>query len=257
MMVRTMKARWIGGAFLVLPLVLGCSWGKDRGALEGDPIALLREGHEKLAKGRYEAAREVYQRIQAQDARKAYGALTQIRIADTYYGEALYEEARAEYEKFLNLYPYNRLASYAQYQLGMCFFNQMDTVDRNPEFAQKALEAFETLLSRYPQSPYAEEARIKIALCKAHLAAYEYYVGMFYFKAKAYQAAAGRFEYLIQHYPRSQQEPDALYHLALSYQALNRPRDAQSVLNRLLSRYPDTSYRSRANRLLSQLADQE
>jgi len=120
-----------------------------------------------------------------------------------------FDDAAGEYKRFVELYPYNRIASYAQYQLAMCAFKQIDSPDRTPEHAEKALAEFEALLSRYPQSPYADETREKIAVSKDHLAEHEYLIGQFYYKKGAYQAALSRFDHLLGKYAHAKVEPSA------------------------------------------------
>jgi len=124
-----------------------------------------------------------------------------LRIADTYYGEEKYAEAQVEYRAFINFHPVHRDASYAQYQVGMCSYQEITTIDRDPALTRTALKEFQALLTKYPGSPYEEEATKYITICRDKLAEYELYVGRFYHKKGSYLAAVGRLEKLLKDYP--------------------------------------------------------
>ena len=198
---------------LLLALLAACA--KE---LPFDPIEKFREAEEKMQKFRYEEARKAYQEIQEKAPDRSYDADIMLRIADTYYGEEKYSEALVEYQAFINFHPVHRDASYAQYQIGMCSYQELTTIDRDPAITRAALKEFQNLLVKYPGSPYEEEAKKYIATCKERLAEYELYVGKFYHKKGSYQAALGRLERLIKDYPGSAAEKDALYYIGLSYQ---------------------------------------
>jgi outer membrane protein assembly factor BamD len=117
-----------------------------------------------------------------------------LRIADTYFGEEKYDEARVEYQAFLNYHPVNKDAAYAQFQVAMCSYSQLTTIDRDPEPVHTAVKEFEILKTRYPKSAYEEQATRYLALCRDRLAAYELYVGRFYHKKGSYPAAAARWK---------------------------------------------------------------
>jgi outer membrane protein assembly factor BamD len=104
----------------------------------------------------------------------------------------------------------NKQSAYAQYQLAMCSYQQLSTVDRDPGLTRAALREFQTLLTKYPRSAYEEEASKYVAICKDRLAQYELYVARFYAKKGSYLSAIGRFTKLLADYPGSSVEGCAL-----------------------------------------------
>ncbi|MBS1128482.1 MAG: uncharacterized protein H6Q96_862, partial [Nitrospirae bacterium] len=192
----------------------------------------------KMQKFKYEEARKAYQEIQEKAPDRSYDADIMLRIADTYYGEEKYAEAQVEYQAFINFHPVHRDASYAQYQIGMCSYQEITTIDRDPALTRTALKEFQALLTKYPGSPYEEEAKKYIAVCRDKLAEYELYVGRFYHKKGSYLAAVGRFEKLLKDYPGSTAEKDALYYAGLSYQELGEKAKAISDFETLAAKYP-------------------
>jgi outer membrane protein assembly factor BamD len=203
-----------------------------------DAVAKFREAEEKMQGFKYEEARKAYQEIQENAPDRSYDADIMLRIADTYYGEEKYAEAQVEYQAFLNFHPVHRDAPYAQYQIGMCSFQEISTIDRDPGVTRTALKEFQKLIEKYPKSPYEGEARKKIASTREHLAAYELYVGKFYHKKGSYQAAIGRLEKLIRDYPGTAVEPDARYYTGLSYMEKGDGPRAIEAFEDLVSRFP-------------------
>ena len=188
---------------------------------------------------------------------KTYDPLSLLQKAETFYKDKNFVEAAAEYEYFLNLHPLHRWASYAQYKLGLCYFRQIQSVDRDIEPVLKALTAFQKLLDLYPQNPYQEAAQKKIRFCRERLAEHEFYIGHFYYKKSAYPAAITRFLGIVQGYPELEVASQALYYLSLSYEGLGDFEKAKQGLKELLEKYPDTQYRREIPRLLSRLDGQK
>jgi outer membrane protein assembly factor BamD len=212
-----------------------------------DPVEKFKDAEGKMQKFKYEEARKAYQEIQEKAPDRSYDADIMLRIADTYYGEEKYAEAQVEYQAFINFHPVHRDASYAQYQIGMCSYQEITTIDRDPALTRTALREFQALLTKYPGSPYEEEAKKYIAICRDKLAEYELYVGMFYHKKGSYPAAVGRFEKLLKDYPASTAEMDALYYLGLSYQEMGEKTKAISDFETLAAKYPDMAKKAHSH----------
>ena len=66
-----------------------------------------------------------------------------------------YEDAIFAYEEFIGLHPRNEAIPYVLYQIGRCYFDQMDTIDRDQSVTRKALESFRLLKKQYPENEYA------------------------------------------------------------------------------------------------------
>ena len=219
---------------LLLIVLAGCAEKQE----VFDSTVLFQQAEESMVKGSFEKARKDYQQIQEKAPERSYDPALMLRIADTYFGEEKYDEARVEYQAFLNYHPVNKDAAYAQFQVAMCSYNQLTTIDRDPEPVHTAVKEFEALKSRFPKSAYEEQATRNLALCKDRLAEYELYVGRFYHKKGSYLAAAKRLEKLLQDYPGSTSEKDALYFAGLSYKELGKRDDALREFELLAKKYP-------------------
>jgi outer membrane protein assembly factor BamD len=229
-------------SMLLLALLAGCAKEPPF-----DPVDKFKDAENKMQKLKYEEARKAYQEIQEKAPDRSYDADIMLRIADTYYGEEKYAEAQVEYQAFINFHPVHRDASYAQYQIGMCSFNEITTIDRDPALTRTSLKEFQALLKKYPKSPYEEEANKHIAVCRDKLAEYELYVGRFYHKKGSYLAAVGRLEKLLKDYPGSAAEKDALYYAGLSYEELGEKAKAISDFESLAAKYPDMAKKAHSH----------
>ena len=121
-------------------------------------------------------------------------------IADSYFSGKNYLEAELAYREFLNLHPTNENLPYVMYQIGMCHFNEIETIDRDQSETFKALKEFERLTARFPSSKFSFMAEKMIRDCKRILGEQEFYVGEFYFNIKQYRAALRRFEKIARDY---------------------------------------------------------
>jgi len=221
-------------AIALLLLLAGCA--KD---LPYDPIIAFKNAEENMLAEDFEKARKSYQEIQEKSPDKSYDAVLMLRVADTYFGEEKYSEAQVEYQNFLNYHPVNGDAVYAQYQVGMCSFKEMDSIDRDPTPAKVLVTEMRKLLEKYPKSGYEEAARNYISIGTNWLADYELYVARFYHKKEAYKSAAARSEALLKKYPGSSAEREALYYGGLSYLERGERDKARAMFETLIQKYPD------------------
>ncbi len=203
-----------------------------------DPATAFRDAEEDMRKQNFEKARKNYQAIEEKSPDKSYDAVLMLRVADTYYGEGKYSEALVEYQAFLNYHPVHRDAAYAQYQIAMCSYNDLTTIDRDPAPAYAVVKEMRKLLEKYPKSGYEDEAKKYIAICREWIADYELYVAHFYYKKEAFKSAISRCEKLLREYPGSRAEKDALYYSGLSYAELGERDKAKARFEMLAEKYP-------------------
>jgi outer membrane protein assembly factor BamD len=228
--------------FLLLFVVASCSGKKDiRPEDEFNAEKYLARANELLDNKEYDNARKLLLEVKNRDLTKKYAPVAQMRIADSYLKEGEVELATEEYKKFLDLYPDDRSASYAQYQIAMAYFSQIESPDRGFGPAAKALEEFEKLKRLFPRNPYKELVDLRIERCRDTIADYEFLVGEFYFKKGSYHAALGRFRGVLAKFPDYKKEPTVLYHMALSYKRTGNREKAEEYFNLLIGKYPHDS----------------
>jgi outer membrane protein assembly factor BamD len=193
----------------------GCSsTTKKKDIYERTPADLLAEGEEKLDKAEFKSATKLLQAIKDRYPYSNESIIAELKLADSLYQRAEYEEALTNYNDFERLHPKDKSVPYVIYQKGMCHFKQIKSMDREQTQVAAARDAFEEVVRRFPEHEYGLKAREKARECIIYQAEYELYVGIFYYKSKRYQAALDRFNYLIQNFPDAGQYQETLEYIA-------------------------------------------
>jgi outer membrane protein assembly factor BamD len=206
--------------YLMVMQVMGCSWFRKPEERE-TARALAEKGMEDYNDGDYRAAILSFQNLRDWYPFSQYAILAELKLGDAYYHRKEYEEAIVAYESFERLHPKNEATPYVVYQIGRCYFDRIQTIDRDQTMAREALKAFERLIRTYPDSPYANKAEEHIRICNKNLAEHDFYVGMFYYKSKYYKAALERFKSVVTSYPDLGIHQKALKYIALCQEKLD------------------------------------
>ena len=151
--------------------------------------------------GNYALAIEKFEKLKDWFPFSRYAILAELKIGDAHYKLEQYEEAIFAYEEFEKLHPRNEAIPYVIYQIGRCYYDRIDTIDRDQVPAREAMETFQRLIKGFPEDQYARLAKDHINKCYKSLAGHEYIIGVFYFKSKHYEAAYSRFMSVISNYP--------------------------------------------------------
>lgn len=140
-----------------------------------------------------------------------------------------YEEARGAAQRFLDTYPGDNDAAYAQYLLALSYYDQIDEVGRDQGLTFQALQGLRRVIEEYPDSEYARSAILKFDLAFDHLAAKEMEIGRYYLKRRHYTAAINRFRVVVEEFQTTTHTPEALMRLVESYLALGLTDEAQTA----------------------------
>ncbi len=168
----------------------------------------------------FEKARELLTEIKHRDISKVYAPLAQLKIADSFSREEEFELAIEEYRRFLRLYPANKYAPYAQYQIATIFYSRIESADRGYKSAEEAMKEFNKLNEMFPRNPYRKVIPLRIQKCRNILADHELYVGEFYYRKEAYNAALGRLNGILENYSDYKKLHRVYYIIAMSYKEL-------------------------------------
>ncbi len=187
---------------------------------------LAWDGMDDYESGDYEGAKDAFEKLKDWYPYSDYAKLAELKIAGANYKLGNYEEAIFAYEEFESLHPRNEAIPYVIYMTGMCYFDQIDTPDRDQTSAQKALQTFGRLNRDYPTDPYAIKAQEHINACLRSLAQAELAIGRFYYKSKHYKAAMRRFKNVLTRYPDVGIHQEALKLIAKTEASLARSNQA-------------------------------
>ncbi len=161
-----------------------------------------------------------------------------------------YEEARATAQRFLDTYPGDEDAAYAQYLLALSYYDQIDDVGRDQGLTFLALQGMREVIEKYPDSDYARSAILKFDLAFDHLAAKEMEIGRYYLKRGNYPAAINRFRVVVQDYQTTTHTAEALMRLTEAYLALGFEDEATTAAAILGHNYQSSPFYDDAFRLL-------
>ena len=239
-----MFLRWMILVTIALSFLFGCGGkGKDVKKIEGDPEILYKQGLTRFNKRDYPEALKKFEELKSSfPDSPPYTLLAELKVGDCHFLQKEYVEAIAAYEEFKKTHPSHEEIPYVQFQIGMSYFNQMLTLDRDQASTKKALSSFEYLIANYPPSLFSEKAKEKIGVCKKRLADHEFYIGNYYYKHGRFQSAASRFEEVLMKFPKDPDEDKTLYFLGKSYLELDQWDKAEAAFRKIVTEYPQSHH---------------
>ena len=209
--------------FISLFVLTSCAWFETKEEKPANELAY--DGMDYFNEGKYRKSIEQFEKIRDWYPFSKFAILAELKIADAHYELKEYEEAIFAYEEFENLHPRNEAIPYVIYKIGRCYFDQMDTVDRDQTSAKKAFDTFQRLNRQFPENQYANRANGHIKKSLKSLAGHDLYVGLFYFKSKHYKAALNRFKSILSNYPDVGVHQKALQYIALCEASLTKHQE--------------------------------
>lgn len=248
----------LGAAALLLTLGLtGCSlipfWGGDdeRDAeedLNATEQLLYRNVQRSLNSGNYQQAIENLERLEARFPFGRYAEQAQLELIYAHYMGYNPEAARSAADRFIRLHPQSANVDYAYYLKGLASYNKnrgildrlfsTDVAKREMTSAREAYADFTELLTRFPDSPYAPDARKRMLFLRNLLARHELHVANFYMERGAYVAAANRARFIVENYSKAESVPDALAVLVEANYKLGLEDAANDALRVLAHNFP-------------------
>jgi len=188
------------------------------------------------------------EKLQARYPYGRYAQQAQLEVAYAQWKDGERASAIAAAERFIKLYPNHPNVDYAWYLKGLVNFNELagplswlttpDMSDRDPKASREAFLAFKEVVTRFPDSRYAEDSAARMRYLVNALAANEVHVARYYIKRGAYVAAANRAQYAIEHYPQAPAVEGAMLALVQAYDALGMTELRDSAQRVLLKNFP-------------------
>ncbi|TFG37672.1 MAG: outer membrane protein assembly factor BamD [Syntrophobacterales bacterium] len=190
--------------FILIPLLVfsltACAWFGGKTPVRSTPESLYQKGQQYYLDGKYKQSIEAFQRLREEYPLSKYAISADLGIADSYFSTGNYLSAESYYNDFVDFHPTNENLPYVMYQIGLCHYNEMLSIDRDQTQTRQARDSFEKLISRFPSSKFSFMAEKKLRDTKRRIGEHEFYVGQFYFKRGDYQAALRRFEVVAEEY---------------------------------------------------------
>lgn len=235
-------------AFALLLLATACASTKTSPPTTAETY--LQQGEAALEDGRYDEAISNWEKARDSFYSPELNMLAEMKIAEAYFLSERYVEAATAYEDFLKQHPDNARTPDIMFQLGVSYFNQILTPDRDQTTTRNALSVFTDLLKRFPATPRKAELTEKITQCQDRLAEHEMTVGNFYMRTKQYQAAVNRLSPIFKQYPDYSKKDEAYYYLGRAQLMLGDRQKAADAFNALFRAYPSSEYVLAAQKLV-------
>jgi len=234
--------------------VSACSHSVEgtKAAYEQDEPAgdLYNRGLAYMNKGKYRDAVKQFNEVDRQHPYSESARKALILSVYSSFQRGEYQDAISSANRYLTLYPGTPDAAYAQYLIGRSYFAQVRDVTRDQDVTQKAISAFEQVVSLYPQSEYVDDAQQKIVMAHDQLAGKEMQVGRYYLERREYIAAVKRFRNVVENYSNTRHVEEALARLTESYYAMGLTSEAQTAAAVLGTNYPDSQWYKDSYKLL-------
>jgi outer membrane protein assembly factor BamD len=215
-----------------------------------DVNTLYNAAYDRMQAGNYRQAALLFDETERQHPYSIWARRAQLMSAFSYYAVRDYTKSIESARRFLAVHPGNRAAPYAYYLIALSYYEQISDVTRDQSITIQAQNALGELVRRYPNSPYADDARVKLDLVRDHLAGKEMEVGRFYQRRRQWLAATVRFRNVIDTYQTTTHAPEALMRLTESYVALGIPQEAQRSAAVLGANFPSSPWYRRAYELM-------
>lgn len=233
-----------------LALTAACSSKNviDEGLSETE---LYRQAQSQLTDSDYNRAVDTLKALESRYPFGRYAEHSQLELVYAYYQNQEPEAAKAAAERFIRLHPQHSNVDYAWYMKGLASFEQdrsllarflpLDPSKRDPGAARDSFNEFAQLVSRFPNSRYAPDAKARMIYLRNLLAAYDVHAAHYYLKRGAYVAAANRGRFVVENFQQTPAVADGLAVMTEAYQRLGMEDLANSSLNTLKLNYPEHS----------------
>lgn len=213
---------------------------------------LYGEAKDEMASRNWATAIKYLEKIEARYPYGRFAQQAQLEVAYCYWKDNDRPSAVAAADRFIKMYPNHPTVDYAYYLKGLVNFNEdrglmaslgdADFSDRDPKATREAFDAFKDLVTRFPQSKYAEDAAARMRYLVNALASHEVHVARYYMKRGAYVAAANRAQSALQNYPQAPATEEAIFIMVKAYDAMgmNDLRDGADRVMR--TNFPASKY---------------
>ena len=210
--------------------------------LESQMIEAYKEGLRELDNGDVLFAAKKFNEAEILFPQSKYAPKSALMAAYSYYSQNYYGDAMAELKRFLRIYSNHKDVVYAEYLLGLCYYEQIVDEKKDLQSIINAKLTFESLISKYPNTEFAIDAMFKVSLIDEILAAKEMYLGRYYVERKKWIPALNRFQTVVDDYETTIYVEEALHRLVEIYYTIGIESEAKKYANLLGYNYQSSEW---------------
>lgn len=231
-----------GAAALLLLSACGATDQNAKQAPVGPVEGLYNHGIDALNARRFSTADDQFTAVEQNYPFSSWAVNAQLMSGYSLYLQNKYTAAIGTLDRFIQLHPAHRDIAYAYYLRALSYYEQIADIERDQKGTEQAMNALREVVNRFPDTAYAQDAKLKIDLCFDHLAGKEMEIGRFYQKQHLYEAAIGRFQRVVDDFQTTNHVPEALARLTEIYLALGLKEEARKTAAVLGYNYPGSEW---------------
>ncbi|WP_298215681.1 outer membrane protein assembly factor BamD [Acidocella sp.] len=252
------------GLARLLPLALGLALGACSSSHKNTALGDFANGTvpppdqayavavSQMQKGKYDMAVKDFEALQETYPYSTWSTHAEILQGYSQYKQMNYDDALSTLNRFIQLHPENEEVAYAYYLRALCYYEQIEDVQRDQTSTYEAIQALQDVVTRFPDTAYARDCRMKLRLAYNRLAGHDMVIGRYYEKQHLYAAAIGRYQDVANTYQTTTLAPEALERMVEVYLDLGLPEAAIRTASVLGYNYPGSPwYKAAFSRLKS------
>ena len=239
----------------ILILLINCSSNKkDNETIISSDIETYKRGLSSLKDSNYIKAVEEFDKLYINHPFSSLAKKSEIMTAYSLYQNNEISKSISKLKTFNEMNPKDEFSDYAHYLLAMCYYIQISSQGRDPSLSLKALNSFKLITTKYPNSRYAKDSRLKIQLIKNSLAINELNIGKFYLKKNAPASSIKRFKTILKKYQNSSVIPETLYRLTEALLMMGLKKEAIKSNAILKYNFPNSEWSNLGKDILSNIS---
>ena len=239
----------------ILILLINCSSNKkDNETIISGDIETYKSGLSSLQDSNYSKAVKEFDKLYINHPFSSLAKKSEIMTAYSLYQNNEINKSISKLKTFNEMNPKDEFSDYAHYLLAMCYYIQISNQGRDPSLSLKALNSFKLITTKYPNSKYAKDSKLKIQFIKNSLAINELNIGKFYLKKNAPASSIKRFKTILQKYQNSSVIPETLYRLTEALLMMGLKKEAIKSNAILKYNFPNSEWSDLSKDILSNIS---
>ncbi len=250
--------------FLASTLTVGCAKLFKPKTEDWTAEQFYDEAKKKLDDDKWADAIELYQQLEARYPYGKFSEQAQLEITYAYYKNNDEAQAIAAADRFIRLHPTHPSVDYAYYLKGLTNFAENKTItdkllggkdfsDRDPKAAVSSYQAFDQLITRFPESRYYNDSVVRMNKLSGYLARHDLLVAEYYLRRGAYVAVVNRCKYVLENHQNSSAVEDALGLMMVAYDRMGMTELAVDTKRIMELNYPDSLFLTNTKRALASI----
>lgn len=227
---------------VLMVMLAGCAGTNDTVVTDLPLSDIYAKAYAEFNDENYEEAAAEFLKAETQYPSSSYAADALVMAAYSQYLDGDFAGALLATDRFMRFHPGHADVPYVMYLRGMCYYRQVSDVRREPGMSAYALQQFQTLVKRFPRSPYAKNAENKIIILKNYIAGKVMYSARNDMKKENWTSAINRLQSVVTDAQETVMTAEAMYRLTECYTAIGLPEQANGYAQMLKLNFPDNEW---------------